>query len=72
MLLPIMEARTKPTAERTAAAMQVSLKPMRLMSAPPTMPPKQKKHIVRVKLRLSAEAVQPNSAARGALRMDQP
>ena len=28
--------------------------------------------IIKVKFRLSAEAVQPNSAARGALRIDQP
>ena len=64
--------RANPEPARIALIIQVRRKPSLADSIPPTMPPTQKKHIVKVKFRLSAEAVQPNSAARGALRTDQP
>ena len=61
----------KPADARQALMMQAMRSPSRRFRKPPSMPPKQKQHIVSVKFRLSAEGVQPNSAARGAFRIDQ-
>ena len=64
--------RKKPRQDSTLARIREAREPIRLDSRPPAMPPRQKKHIVKVKFRASWSAVQPKSAARGAFRMDQP
>jgi hypothetical protein len=61
----------KPTHTKTVEMVTVILGEVFLVNMPETIPPIQKKHIVRVKLRANWEGDQPNSDARGAFRMDQ-
>ena len=63
---------TKPQQDNTALTMQVRRKPSFGISTPPRIPPRQKKHIVKVKFRLSWVGFQPNCAASGGFRIDQP
>ncbi|CUN79331.1 Uncharacterised protein [Flavonifractor plautii] len=71
-LLPSSRAvSTKPMHAKAPPRAMVRRVPSRLASRPPPTPPRQKKHMVRVKFMVSWEAFQPNASASGAFSMDQ-
>ena len=61
----------KPAPTSAPAIISVILGPMRLQIKLPKNAPRQKKHIVKVKLRAYDESLQPNSSLNGIFNIDQ-
>ena len=66
-----MPVTTKPIPTKAPAIISVILGPIFLQIRLPKNAPKQKKHIVRVKLKASEESLHPKTSLKGIFKMDQ-
>jgi hypothetical protein len=62
---------TKPSATKIPETIRVILGPVFLQIKLPAKAPRQKKHMVRVKLNASAESAHPNTSLNGTFKIDQ-